>query len=115
MSFTTSIFLNLALLWILVLQNHRVVARPAALLCDRELFGTPNPADCVEAIRWIPYFGFPIERGPATASRTFVEPQFLDPPFSPVKNYYSLEKYALVQLPKIWSHSMHFDSEIPQV
>ena len=115
MSFTTSNFWDLALLLILILQDHMVVAPPAAMLCDKELFGTPNPADCVEAIRWIPYFGLPIERNPATAIRTFVEPQFLDPPFSPVKNDFRLGKYALVQLPKIWSHSMHFDSEIPQV
>ena len=76
--------------------------------CSGALFGYPNPNDCIEAMRWIPYFSSPggSTKDPATAIRQFVEPQFLDPPFSPVSNPYA--PLAIVQMPKIWKHSMPY-------
>ncbi|CAF9917860.1 MAG: hypothetical protein ALECFALPRED_000385 [Alectoria fallacina] len=72
-------------------------------LCDKDLFGAPKLEDCYQAMFWIPYINQPAKDSPdAKAFRVFAEPQFLNPPFSAVKNPYAPK--AIVQLPKIWKH-----------
>lgn len=79
---------------------------PRRPICDETIYGKPNVEDCQTAMSWIPYFEQPRGRqqNEATAFRTFAEPQFLKPPFSPVRNEWAPR--AIVQLPKIWKHSM---------
>ena len=76
-----------------------------AILCDKDLYGTPNMQDCYEAMFWIPYINPPARDSPeAKAFRIFAEPQFQSPPFGAVKNPYAPN--AIVQLPKIWKHGV---------
>ena len=88
---------------------HSAVAIPNSLqaispLCERDLFGTPHTQDCYQAMFWVPYINPPARDSPdAKAPRNFAEPQYLDPPFSAVKNAYAPK--AIVQLPKIWKFS----------
>lgn len=79
---------------------------PRRPICDETIYGKPNVEDCQTAMSWIPYFEQPRGRqqNEATAFRSFAEPQFLKPPFSPVRNEWAPR--AIVQLPKIWKHSM---------
>lgn len=85
---------------------------PPPPICDKAQYGTPNIEDCKTAMSWIPYFDQPAGRhqNEATAFRTFAEPQFLKPPFSPVRNEWAPR--AIVQLPKIWKHSMPCNSVV---
>ncbi len=80
------------------------------LCCKSEPYGTPVVDDCREAMQWIPFFDLP--RGcalsEATAFRRFVEPQFMKPPFSQINPFAPL---AIVQLPKIWKHSMYYEHQ----
>lgn len=79
---------------------------PPPPTCDKNVYGTPNIEDCKTAMLWIPYLEQPRGRrqNEATVFRTFAEPQFLKPPFTLVRNEWAPR--AIVQLPKIWKHSM---------
>ena len=91
-----------------VFHVNSAIASPNSLqvnppLCDKDLFGAPKLEDCYQAMFWIPYINQPAKDSPdAKAFRVFAEPQFLNPPFSAVKNPYAPK--AIVQLPKIWKH-----------
>lgn len=91
------LFLHLTLMWTLLLHEYLVVASPAYITCDSKLYGTPNVDDCFEAMDAIPYFNDPrgyLDNNKATALRTFVEPQFLKPAFSPVTQNYRIQRNA---------------------
>lgn len=85
---------------------HCAAASPNPLqadppLCSKDLFGSPQPNDCYQAMFWIPYINAPARHSPdAAAPRIFAEPRFLSPPFGAAKNPYAPK--AIVQLPKIW-------------
>ena len=102
--------LIVALIWTFICVLPQLVAGEQDIFCSGDLFGQPVANDCKEAMKWIPYFMSPSggAKNPATALRLFVEPQFMDLPFSPVSNPYS--PLAIVQLPKIWKHSMLYSS-----
>ena len=101
-------FMRLASLWFFLI--HSVIATPNPfqanqLLCDKDIFGTPSAEDCYQAMFWIPYMNPPArDSADAKAPRLFAEPQYLNPPFSAVKNAYAPK--AIVQLPKIWKYGM---------
>ena len=72
--------------------------------CNSAIYGSPRYGDCRKAISKIP---FAQEKPPnvrGQVPRNFVEPQYLQPPFRGVSNAYRRD--AIVQLPKIWKHSM---------
>ncbi|KAL9010336.1 MAG: hypothetical protein Q9173_004720 [Seirophora scorigena] len=74
-------------------------------ICDKNVFGAPNPYDCEQAMFWIPYINAPASSSrDAKAMRLFSEPQLQKPPFKEiVKN----QKYAprgIEQLPKVWKY-----------
>ena len=67
--------------------------------------GIPSLADCSKAYDKIPYALVP-PGGPPDMDRLFVEPQYLQPPFSPVYNPYAAMN-DIIQLPKIWRHGAY--------
>ena len=76
----------------------------AAQVCDRAKFGSflrSEVSNCLDALEKIPYAQVPDPE--VFLLRLFVEPQFLSPPFSPVKNV--LGGTTIVQLPKFWRSS----------
>ncbi|KAL8649329.1 MAG: hypothetical protein Q9210_004463 [Variospora velana] len=51
-------------------------------LSNKNVFGTPDPADCAQAMFWIPYLNAPASTSQdAKAPWLFSEPQFQNPPF----------------------------------
>ncbi|MCJ1456316.1 hypothetical protein MMC28_006677 [Mycoblastus sanguinarius] len=80
--------------------------RALSLLCNPEIYGIPDPADCLNAYYEIPYANQPPATSPAQQRQLFCEPQFLSPPFKSVLNRYS--PLPIVQLPKIWRHKTCF-------
>lgn len=68
--------------------------------------GTPPLAHCSKAYDKIPYALVP-RGGPPDMDRLFVEPQYLQRPFSPVYNPYGAENVEMIQLPKIWRHGAY--------
>ena len=66
--------------------------------CDAKVYGKPNVNDCFDLYKQLP--GETLSPGiNPDAPRSFVEPKYLEPPFTPVPNPYST---SMVQLPKIW-------------
>lgn len=66
--------------------------------CDAQLYGKPKSYDCFDLYKQLPGGTLFPDIDP-DVPRSFVEPKFLDPPFTPVPNPYSTQ---MVQLPKIW-------------
>lgn len=97
-----------ASLWFFLIQSAIATPNPLQtnqLLCDKDSYGTPSAEDCYQAMFWVPYINQPArDSADAKAPRLFAEPQYLNPPFSAVKNAYAPK--AIVQLPKIWKHGM---------
>lgn len=91
-------------------QSGDLVTYGQPIYCKKEVYGSPNIEDCKAAMYWIPYFeqhrGHQVNEG--TAFRTFAEPQFLQPPFSGVKNGWAPR--AIIQMPKIWRKKYAFIS-----
>ena len=100
--------MRLASLWFFLIQSAIATPNPLQanqLLCDKDSFGTPSAEDCYQAMFWVPYINQPArDSADAKAPRLFAEPQYLNPPFSAVKNAYAPK--AIVQLPKIWKYGM---------
>ena len=69
--------------------------------CDVFSYGTPVAKDCFDLVPQLPG-GFTSPEIDVDALRSFVEPKFLRPAFTPVYNPFSTE---MVQLPKIWKKS----------
>ena len=69
--------------------------------CDYRMYGRPKVEDCASAFLSLPDAKFAQTIRLATF-RKFVEPQLLEPPFSPVENDLAS---TMEQLPKIWRHS----------
>ena len=69
--------------------------------CDVVTYGTPDAKDCFDLLQQLPG-GFTSPEIDVDALRSFVEPKFLRPAFTPIYNPYSTE---MVQLPKIWKKS----------
>ena len=66
--------------------------------CDAILYGTPGRSACWETFSLMPE-AIRRDSPAATARHLFVEPQYLLPPFSPVRNPYDNQ---IIQVPKIW-------------
>lgn len=81
-----------------------LIVLPAAsqLICDYEIMGKPQVADCNKAYDRMPFALAP-SGGVPDLDRLFAEPQYLRDPFSPVFNPFS-SKFPIVQLPKIWRY-----------
>ena len=75
-----------------------------SLICNAEIYGTPNSQDCINAINEIPFALEPYSNPYSQIPRLFAEPQYLEPPFDAVRNVF--RPNAIIQLPKIWKHSM---------
>lgn len=74
----------------------------AQFKCDVRMYGRPKLEDCASTHLALPN---PRSRGPEfgySNLRHFVEPQLLEPPFSPVENDLVEE---MEQLPKFWRYS----------
>ena len=65
--------------------------------CRDVWFGKPAEEDALKAIKQFPDYGLRTNR--RMSQHLFVQPQYLDPPFSPVTNRHTED---MVQLPKIW-------------
>ncbi len=81
----------------LCLLIHRNAASPYSA-CDAQIYGRPNTNDCFDLYKQLPGETLSPDINP-DEPRSFVEPKFLDPPFTPVLNPY---RSQMVQLPKIW-------------
>lgn len=66
--------------------------------CNAKIYGKPDVKDCFHLYNQLPSETLSPEVD-AYTPRSFVEPKFLDPPFTPVPNPY---RSQMVQLPKIW-------------
>lgn len=89
------------LLTLLHLFIHSSAASPQSS-CDAKLYGKPEVKDCFDLYRQLPGETLSPDINP-DEPRSFVEPKFLDPPFTPVFNPYHSQ---MVQLPKIWRVGM---------
>ena len=76
--------------------------------CNGAIYGNPVVEDCIQALSWIPFAEAPQTLPGAEALRIFAEPQQMSVPFAALPN--NRRPRAIVQLPKIWKHSMllHF-------
>lgn len=68
-------------------------------ICDAGLYGLPDPDACLEARTFLPE-SYQKDSLAVRIRRLFVEPQYLQPPFSAVRTPY---ENNIVQVPKIWS------------
>lgn len=75
-----------------------------ANLCDGGIYGFPDVQDCLQALAWIPFARLHPPSPRSHQLQVFSEPQYLQPPFTNLSNVFSPN--AIVQLPKIWKHSM---------
>lgn len=78
----------------------------AGVVCNKGHYGAPDVYDCTLAISAMPdgeHIDNPTPR--ILAFRNFVEPQFLDPPFTRVQNDLN---DTMVQLPKVFRYSQPF-------
>lgn len=75
-----------------------------SLLCNGAIYGNPVVEDCIQALSWIPFAEAPHSLPGASALRIFAEPQQMSVPFAALPN--NRRPRAIVQLPKIWKHSM---------
>jgi len=66
--------------------------------CDASIYGKPEVNHCFDLYNQLPGETLSPDINP-DAPRSFVEPKFLEPPFTPVPNPYMSQ---MVQLPKIW-------------
>ena len=69
--------------------------------CDYRMYGRPKVEDCASVFLSMPDAKFRQTMRLATF-RKFVEPQLLEPPFSPVQNDLAS---TMEQMPKFWRHS----------
>ncbi|KAI4245656.1 MAG: hypothetical protein LQ352_006534 [Teloschistes flavicans] len=76
----------------------------ARSVCDRSTLGGPHLRDCLNLYDKLPY-AMDEPQGDLTASRWFIEPQYLSKPFSPMRNPGTVAN--MVQLPKIWQLSTY--------
>lgn len=69
--------------------------------CDFRMYGRPKLEDCASTFLALPDAKEIMPTLKMSTLRKFVEPQLLDPPFSPVENDLGSE---MEQLPKFWRH-----------
>ena len=74
-----------------------------SLFCSAGVYGSPNIADCEQALLEIPFARISERSWEAPLVHVFVEPQFQKPPFRSIDNRFRPE--AIIQLPKVWKHS----------
>ncbi len=82
---------------VLCLLIHRNAASSYSA-CDAHVYGKPEAQDCFHLYNQLPGETLSPDINP-DEPRSFVEPKFLDPPFTLVYNPYHSQ---MVQLPKIW-------------
>ena len=86
-----------ALFSILLLSN-------AQLICDSTVLGFPQGLHCARVIDKMRFVSGPdVPKSPAGQMRLFVEPQYLQRPFTAITNPYG-RSAPIVQLPRIWKH-----------
>lgn len=74
-------------------------------VCDKNVFGAPNPYDCEQAMFWIPYINAPASSSrDAKAMRIFSEPQLQKPPFKEIVKDQVYAPRGIEQLPKVWKY-----------
>ena len=89
---------TLFVLYILIFVAIEPYLIHAESKCDASVYGRPEINDCFDLYNQLPGETLSPDVNP-DAERSFVEPKFLDPPFTPVPNPYATQ---MVQLPKIW-------------
>ena len=76
----------------------------AQLICDFTVLGFPQGLHCTRVIDKMPFVSGPhTPESPAGQMRLFVEPQYLQRPFTAIKNPYG-QIAPIVQLPRIWKY-----------
>ena len=70
--------------------------------CDYRTFGRPQLVDCASALLSMPDAASTSPTSKLRAVRKFVEPQYLEPPFSQCQNELDA---PMEQLPKFWRYS----------
>ena len=76
----------------------------AQLICDSTVLGSPRALHCARVIDKMPFVSAPdTPKSPAGQMRLFVEPQYLQQPFTTITNPYG-RSAPIVQLPRIWKH-----------
>lgn len=70
--------------------------------CDFLMYGRPKMDDCASTFLAMPDSGVSQVTQRLDTVRRFIEPQFLEPPFSAVKNDMGA---SMEQLPKFWRYS----------
>lgn len=75
----------------------------SAAVCNSDVYGIPNPRDCAQALRKIPFATLPPSEPQSLQPHFFAEPQYMDPEFGGIDN--AFRPNAIVQLPKIWKYS----------
>ena len=70
--------------------------------CDGTLYGKPVPKDCFNLYNQLPG-GSEAPDIDLDTPRSFVEPKFMQPSFSPVFNPFRTQ---MVQLPKVWREGL---------
>ena len=94
------------ILSLLLFVENTVAPKPDPWsICSANVFGTPDPNDCAQAIFWIPYINAPASASPdAKKFRLFSEPRLQDPPFKAVIESQLYAPLGIEQLPKIFKH-----------
>ena len=92
------LFLRCCTFVLLIVQS----VQAGSYRCDAEWMGRPKLQDCRILFSQLP-FATTHGDGQLDATRLFIKPQFLTPPFSPVENPFPVN--SMVQLPKIWRYS----------
>ena len=91
------------MLWTVLLfgaLSQLIVAVSSQNTCGDRVFGRTNLIDCASLLLDLP--DAPQSHDPTPkllAHRWFAEPQFLDPPFSPLLNQFEM---TIEQIPKFW-------------
>lgn len=75
-----------------------------SMVCNGGIYGNPVAEDCIAALEWMPFAKVELDLPDSRAQRIFAEPQQMSPPFAALAN--RQRPRAIVQLPKIWKHSM---------
>lgn len=70
--------------------------------CDFRMYGRPQIGDCASTFLAMPDSKEMKATAKLATLRRFVEPQFLDPPFSPLESDLASE---MEQIPKFWRYS----------
>ncbi|KAG7006747.1 hypothetical protein G7Y79_00013g035190 [Physcia stellaris] len=92
------LFLRCCTFVLLIVQS----VQAGSYRCDAQWMGRPKLRDCRTLFSQLP-FATTHGDGQLDATRLFIEPQFLTPPFSPVENPFPVN--SMVQLPKIWRYN----------